>query len=157
MNIPQTLGVLNMPAALPLKKAEQQEQKDASFSTVAEAIKPNTNLIKATATDTTNSTEEKSALQALQEYMELSPAEQIRLGMLNELGLTEEELESLPFEEQQAIELKIAQRIKDTLGADASLLSDNAVMAPSINMAGNTSQQGMDQAIRLYQAISQSK
>lgn len=54
-----------------------------------------------------------SAAQEFRDYMALSPAEKIRLKMLNELGLTEEEYEALPPEKKELIDLAIAQRIKD--------------------------------------------
>ncbi|WP_095156907.1 hypothetical protein [Pseudomonas sp. Irchel 3E13] len=59
------------------------------------------------------STTSSSAAQEFRDYMALSPAEKIRLKMLNELGLTEEDYEALPPEKKEKIDLAIAQRIKD--------------------------------------------
>ncbi|MHA6196556.1 hypothetical protein ACX3YG_19540 [Pseudomonas wadenswilerensis] len=54
-----------------------------------------------------------SAAQEFRDYMALSPEEKIRLKMLNELGLTEEDYEALPPEKKDAIDKQIAQRMKD--------------------------------------------
>ncbi|MCU1730413.1 MULTISPECIES: hypothetical protein [unclassified Pseudomonas] len=59
------------------------------------------------------STTSSSAAQEFRDYMALSPAEKIRLKMLNELGLTEDDYEALPPEKKEKIDLAIAQRIKD--------------------------------------------
>ena len=59
------------------------------------------------------STTTSSAAQEFRDYMALSPAEKIRLKMLNELGLTEDDYEALPPEKKEQIDLAIAQRIKD--------------------------------------------
>lgn len=59
------------------------------------------------------STTTSSAAQEFRDYMALSPAEKIRLKMLNELGLTEDDYEALPPEKKEKIDLAIAQRIKD--------------------------------------------
>ncbi|MCY1533901.1 hypothetical protein D9M68_692530 [compost metagenome] len=49
--------------------------------------------------------------------MEMSPAEKMRDSILKELGLTEEELAALPPEQQNAIEEKIVERIKERSNA----------------------------------------
>ncbi|MDR0280835.1 MAG: hypothetical protein LBJ37_23455 [Paucimonas sp.] len=54
-----------------------------------------------------------SAAQQFRDYMALSPEEKIRLKMLNELGLTEEDYEALPPEKKDAIDKQIAQRLKE--------------------------------------------
>lgn len=61
----------------------------------------------------TTGTTGTSAAEQFREYMSLSPAEKIRLKMLSELGLTEEDYEALPAEKKEKIDLAIAQRIKD--------------------------------------------
>ncbi|MDH1262038.1 hypothetical protein [Pseudomonas sp. GD03944] len=53
------------------------------------------------------------ALDEFKKYMEMTPAEKMRDSVLKELGLTEDELKSLPPEQQAAIEEKIVQRIKE--------------------------------------------
>ena len=53
-----------------------------------------------------------SAAQEFHDYMALSPAEKIKLKLLNELGITQEEFDAMPPEEQEKIELKIAEQMK---------------------------------------------
>lgn len=55
----------------------------------------------------------RSAAQEFRDYMALSPEEKIRLKMLNELGLTEEDYEALPPEKKDAIDKQIAQRMQE--------------------------------------------
>lgn len=52
------------------------------------------------------------AAQEFRDYMALSPAEKIKLKLLNELGITQEEFDALPPEEQEKIEKKIAEQLK---------------------------------------------
>lgn len=49
------------------------------------------------------------------EYAKMSPAERIRAAILEELGITEEELEAMPAEAREAMEKQIAEKIKDKL------------------------------------------
>lgn len=175
MTMTQALGALSTPSTPHIRKQDPQDPKAQSFAAISESMRPAT--AKPDGSDTkspalhaltasgagpsvssppqpekaSHADEEKSALQQLRDYMELSPAEKIRASMLNEMGLTEEELENLPPDEQQAIELKITQRIEDTLGADATPLASKVGAASSLNL--DASNQGMDQAVRLYQAI----
>lgn len=50
-----------------------------------------------------------SAAQEFRDYMALSPAEKIKLKLLNELGITEEEFDALPPEQREIIGRKIAE------------------------------------------------
>ncbi|MFK0088905.1 hypothetical protein ACIQUS_16625 [Pseudomonas sp. NPDC090755] len=52
------------------------------------------------------------AAQEFRDYMALSPAEKIKAKLLAELGMSVEEFENLPPEEQEKIELKIAEQMK---------------------------------------------
>lgn len=56
--------------------------------------------------------EGNAALEAFKAYMAMTPAEKIRHGILNEMGLTEEDIEAMSPEQQQAVEEEIAQRMK---------------------------------------------
>ncbi|AUZ47792.1 hypothetical protein [Pseudomonas orientalis] len=49
----------------------------------------------------------------LTEYMSKSPAERIREQMLKEQGLTEEQVQALPQEKQDAIARQVAERLKE--------------------------------------------
>jgi len=61
-----------------------------------------------------------SAYEELRDYMSLSDAEKIRQAVLEELGLSEEQFEALPPEEQLKIEQQIVERIKQQNGVDDS-------------------------------------
>ena len=61
-----------------------------------------------------------SAYEELRDYMSLSDAEKIRQALLEELGLSEEQFEALPPEEQLKIEQQIVERIKQQNGVDDS-------------------------------------
>ena len=69
--------------------------------------------------DQTTATEEKSTVNHRDELMRLlamSPAELIRYQMLDEMGLTEESLKNLPYEERMKIEEMIEEEIERQLG-----------------------------------------
>lgn len=55
-------------------------------------------------------------LAQLQEWSQMTPAELIRAKALEQMGVTEEELAMMPVEERQAIEDKIADAVKQSLG-----------------------------------------
>ncbi|MHC2145078.1 hypothetical protein [Pseudomonas sp. 210_17 TE3656] len=59
----------------------------------------------AAATDTATT----GAAQEFRDYMALSPAEKIKLKLLNDLGITEEEFDALPPEQREIIGRKIAE------------------------------------------------
>ncbi|WP_271271038.1 hypothetical protein [Aliamphritea hakodatensis] len=68
---------------------------------------------------TATATEEKSTVNHRDELMRLlsmSPAELIRYQMLDEMGLTEESLKNLPYEERMKIEEMIREEIERQLG-----------------------------------------
>lgn len=54
-----------------------------------------------------------AALEAFKAYMEMTPAEKLRDGILEEMGLTEEEIEAMTPEQQKAVEEEIAQRLQE--------------------------------------------
>ncbi|WP_161867121.1 hypothetical protein [Pseudomonas yangonensis] len=54
-----------------------------------------------------------AALEAFKAYMEMTPAEKLRDGILKEMGLTEEEIEAMTPEQQKAVEEEIAQRLQE--------------------------------------------
>lgn len=55
----------------------------------------------------------EAALEAFKAYMEMTPAEKLRDGILKEMGLTEEEIEAMTPEQQKAVEEEIAQRLQE--------------------------------------------
>jgi hypothetical protein len=93
-----------------------------------------------TAADPATKTAAKSsAADEFQKYVEMSPAEKIRYNMLQDLGLTEDELKALPPQEQDKIETAIADRIKLQLGVNAD--------------ASGSPQNSPQQAVGLFQTI----
>lgn len=48
-------------------------------------------------------------------YAKMSPAERIRAAILEELGITEEELEAMPAEAREAMEKQIAEKLKQKI------------------------------------------
>lgn len=65
-----------------------------------------------------------SAADEFRKYMEMTPAEKVRYGVLSELGITEEQLAALPPEQREAMEKKIADMIAlKTGGTDANALA----------------------------------
>lgn len=72
-----------------------------------------------TATNKTEKTGGASgALDEFRKYMEMTPAEKIRHGVLSELGITEEQLAALPPEQREAIDKKIAEMIAIRTGGN---------------------------------------
>ncbi|UXD85994.1 hypothetical protein [Thalassolituus hydrocarboniclasticus] len=70
---------------------------------------------------------EKSAVQEFRDYMAMSDAEKMRAAVLKEMGLTEEEFEQLPPEEQLAIEQKIIERLKQETGVSDTGFNTKAI------------------------------
>src|SRR5690554_5462149 len=60
-------------------------------------------------------TAEQDAHDELMRLLQMSPAERIRYQVLKELGLTEESLAQLPFDERMKIEAKIKEEIERQL------------------------------------------
>lgn len=52
------------------------------------------------------------------EYMKMTPAERMAASILEEMGISKEELEAMPPEQRKAIEDTIRERIKEKLKAD---------------------------------------
>jgi hypothetical protein len=68
--------------------------------------------------------EQRNAVQEFRDYMAKSDTEKMRMAVLKELGLTEEELEQLPPEEQLDIEQIIVERLKERTGVSDIGLND---------------------------------
>ncbi|MDD1013117.1 hypothetical protein M5G17_05410 [Pseudomonas sp. TNT2022 ID1025] len=106
----------------------------------------------------------KSAAQEFRDYMALSPAEKIKLKLLNELGITQEEFEALPPADKDKIERKIAEQMKkqtelESLASLNAHLQDPAVSAKLV--ANLTATQGgradgQDQDLASASALTQS-
>jgi len=64
------------------------------------------------ATDTPKAEGTTTARSDFNEYMNKTPAERIREQLLKERGLTEEDVQKMPLEQQDAIGKEVAQRLK---------------------------------------------
>lgn len=67
----------------------------------------------------------KAALEAFKAYMAMTPAEKMRDRILKEMGLTEEDIESMPPEQQKAVEETIAQRMQERAEMQAASDEDS--------------------------------
>lgn len=56
---------------------------------------------------------EDPAVQAFREYMAMTPAEKMRDAILKEMGLSEEDVDAMSPEQQEAVEKEIAERMQD--------------------------------------------
>jgi hypothetical protein len=83
---------------------------------VAEADKSRQPL---TSDDHLTSSEASNSRDELMRFLSMSPIELIRYQTLEKMGLTEEALEELPFEERMEIEGKIQEKIDQVIGAKA--------------------------------------
>lgn len=101
------------PAAEPVRAAPAAAAMPAS-ATSASAAEP-------------EASSEKSAAQEFRDYMAMSDAEKMRAAVLKEMGLTEEEFEQLPPEEQLAIEQKIVERLKQETGVSDTGFNTEAI------------------------------
>ncbi|MDF2793203.1 MAG: hypothetical protein K0S85_956 [Pseudomonas orientalis] len=89
---------VTMPAA--------QKELDKASDRIDEAFAKTRVQLQAT-------TSTSGARAELTDYMSKSPAERIREQMLKEQGLTEEQVQALPQERQDAIARQVAERLKE--------------------------------------------
>lgn len=99
-----------------------------SFAAVLQA--ESANASSHTTTSSCNDTPlRSSASEEFRDYMAKSDAEKMRAAILKEMGLTEEEFEALPPEEQLAIEKKIIERLKEKTGVSDTGFHTNIARA----------------------------
>ncbi|PHS65120.1 MAG: hypothetical protein COB09_04950 [Thalassobium sp.] len=109
----------------------QQQAQPATEPVRAVAAAPAAAAMPASATSASaaepEASTEKSAAQEFRDYMAMSDAEKMRAAVLKEMGLTEEEFEQLPPEEQLAIEQKIVERLKQETGVSDTGFNTEAI------------------------------
>lgn len=94
----------------PVKKADSNFSINGAATSLTEA--PKTDKLRG------------SAAEEFQKYMQMTPAEKVRYGVLSELGITEEQLGAMPPEQREAMEKKIADMIAiRTGGTDQNALA----------------------------------
>ncbi|MEK1913866.1 MAG: hypothetical protein AAAB21_27280 [Pseudomonas chlororaphis] len=105
-------------ATLQAPQAVQQAGNTVNDN-VAAAFAKTRVLLQATpptaSTAQANSATQGSALDEFKDYMSKSPEQRMRDRILEEMGITEEDLKNLPPEKQQAVAQEIAQRVQDKL------------------------------------------
>jgi hypothetical protein len=69
-------------------------------------------LTQATALTQAPATAKKTSADEFKDYMAMSPAEKMRYSIMNDLGITQEQLDAMPPEQRAAIEKKIADLMK---------------------------------------------
>jgi hypothetical protein len=114
-----------------LLRAQQQAQSSATAAVsappaVTSSVPEATNVQASPATEAETGTK-SSAVQEFRDYMAMSDAEKMRAAVLKEMGLTEEEFEQLPPEEQLAIEQKIVERLKQETGVSDTGFNTEAI------------------------------
>lgn len=118
--LPNTMAAKKSPASMPFgdllsKQGLVLADAGASGATTSTAAGASTGGSAAN-----SGTAKLSAAAEFQQYMNMTPAEKIRYNMLQQLGLTEDDLKAMPAPEREKIETTIANRIKEMLGANAS-------------------------------------
>lgn len=97
-----------------------QKSLDKATDRIDEAFAKTRVQLQATTTEATPAVTEtpkteatSSARADFTDYMKKSPAERIREQLLKELGLTEDTVQQMPLEKQDAITQEVAQRLKE--------------------------------------------
>jgi hypothetical protein len=68
-----------------------------------------------------------SAKDKFLDYMKLTPAQRMEQSILEEMGITKEQLESMPPEQRKAVEEIIREKIKEKMKAEGN--SDKGMIA----------------------------
>ncbi|MBI6907221.1 hypothetical protein [Pseudomonas palleroniana] len=85
---------------------------DEAFAKTRVQLQATTAATSATSDVPATGSTGKTAREDFTDYMSKSPAERIREQLLKEQGLTEEDVQKLPQEKQDAISKEVAERIK---------------------------------------------
>ncbi|NBF02797.1 hypothetical protein GV819_10915 [Pseudomonas sp. Fl5BN2] len=122
----QAQNSVTYPASQPSQQANSVDDNvNAAFAktrVLLQATPPTASTAQA------NSATETGALGEFKDYMSKTPEQRLRDSILKELGLTEEDLKSMPPERQLAINQEIAQRLQDKmqLAKEAKEIKDSA-------------------------------
>lgn len=119
----------------PARKTSENKQADFAAMLLEQAAKTaaeskeTLEQDKTSATDFTHAKEtvEQNARDELLRILQMSPAERIRYQMLRDMGLTEEALSAMPFDERMKIETMIKEEIERQL---AGGIKDPAGLEP---------------------------
>ncbi|SDZ03939.1 hypothetical protein [Pseudomonas sp. NFIX28] len=110
----------NVQNATTLQASQAVQQAGNTVSdNVAAAFAKTRVLLQATpptaSTAQANSATQGSALDEFKDYMSKSPEQRMRDSILEEMGITEQDLKNMPPEKQLAVAQEIAQRLQDKL------------------------------------------
>lgn len=98
------------------QQAEQAGQAvDEAFAKMRLALQNPEAQSTAGAQGTAEAEEGEDVVQAFMDYMAMSPEQKIRDSLLKDMGLTEEELDALPPEQQAKIEAQIAEKLSESV------------------------------------------
>lgn len=107
-------GSAQAQAAITQQVTQQVNAATAISDKVDEAFAKTRVQLQTLPTDTAEKTASlSSAMTEFKEYMSKTPEQRLRDSILEELGITEEELQAMPPEKQLAIGEEIAQRMQD--------------------------------------------
>jgi hypothetical protein len=106
-----TQGSTQVQESLTGKATQQVNAATAISDNVDEAFAKTRVQLQTAASSASEET--SSALAAFKDYMSKTPEERLRDSILEEMGITQEELEAMPPEKQMAVSQEIAQRMQD--------------------------------------------
>ena len=108
-----------------LRSGKEREKSEITFKAALDAAQENPAESKKAPAQKSGNT----AAEELAEYLRKSPAEHMRDAILKEMGLTEDDLATMPPEKRKAIEDTIAAKIKEKL-LEHSDVAKNAANKP---------------------------
>ena len=94
-----------------LRSGKEREKSEITFKAALDAAQENPAENKQAPTQKSG----RTAAEELAEYLRKTPAQHMRDAILEELGLTEEDLDAMPPEKRKAVEETIAAKIKEKL------------------------------------------
>jgi hypothetical protein len=98
--------------------------KPSSVASPSSSVAPSSSGL----TLTGQSDQGNSTVQQFLEYAKMTPAQRIFADMLNQLGITEDQYKAMPPAEQQKVEQKVQQMIKDQVqnggGKQTGMITD---------------------------------
>ncbi|KAF1053199.1 MAG: hypothetical protein GAK43_01533 [Stenotrophomonas maltophilia] len=71
-------------------------------------------------TDSSSSSKTSSSLDEFMAYMKLSPGEKLRKSVMDDMDVTQDQLNAMPADDRERIEREIAERIKEKVTQQAS-------------------------------------
>lgn len=98
-----------------LQSAATRGKSQADFQSMLETAKQNLSQAGEGRTESKARTSQMTPAEYLADYVRKSPAQHLRDAILKEMGLTEDDLATMPPEKRAAVEHTITERIKEVL------------------------------------------